>query len=308
MFARPKFSITLLCASLLFAATVSALAQQSTAERLKGSATVSTSQLKGEVVQVEGRDLLVRLSTGEMRTFRVPETRRFLIDGKELTVRDLQPGTTLTATVKTTTTPITVRTKSVLSGRVWFASPPNVILTLPDGQNKQYVVKDKSVKFMIEGRPGTVFDLRKGMNVSAEKIVEEPDVEITTDTAVVGQAPALRAAAPPPRATEPPPPAPAPKPAPEPPKPEPAPAPAPKPAPEPPKPKPAPAAPEPVPAAPEPAPAPPPAAPEPTPPPAAAPVEPEDTGTSPLLWLGLIALLIVVAVIVVRKFRGKQVT
>jgi hypothetical protein len=302
MFARSKFSITLLCASLLFAATVSALAQQPTAERVKGSATVSTSQLKGEVVQVEGRDLLVRLSTGEMRTFRVPETRRFLIDGKELTVRDLQPGTTLTATVKTTTTPITVRTKSVLSGRVWFASPPNVILTLPDGQNKQYVVKDKTVKFMIEGRPGTVFDLRKGMNVSAEKIVEEPDVEITTDTAVVGQAPALRAAAPKP-APEPPPPAPAPKPAPEPPKPAPAPAPAPKPAPEPPKPAPA-AAPEPAPAAP------PPAAPEPTPPPAPAPepVAPEETGTSPLVWLGLIALLIVVAVIVVRKFRGKQVT
>jgi hypothetical protein len=280
MFARPKFSITLwatLCASLLFAATVSALAQQTTAERVKGSATVSTSQLKGEVVQVEGRDLLVRLSTGEMRTFRVPETRRFLIDGKELTVRDLQLGTTLTATVKTTTTPITVRTKSVLSGRVWYASPPNVILTLPDGQNKQYVVKDKNFRFMIEGRPGTVFDLRKGMNVSAEKIVEEPDVEITTDTAVVGQAPALRAAAPP-RAAEPPPPAPAtPKPAPEPPKPEPA--------------------------------APPPAAPEPTPPPAAAPVAPEseDTGTSPLLWLGLIALLIVVVVIVVRKFRGTRI-
>jgi hypothetical protein len=233
--------------------------------------------LKGEVVQVEGRDLLVKLSTGEMRTFRVPETRRFLIDGKELTVRDLQPGTTLTATVKTTTTPITVRTKSVLSGRVWYASPPNVILTLPDGQNKQYVVKDKNFRFMIEGRPGTVFDLRKGMNVSAEKIVEEPDVEITTDTAVVGQAPALRAAAPP-RAAEPPPPAPAtPKPAPEPPKPEPA--------------------------------APPPAAPEPTPPPAAAPVAPEseDTGTSPLLWLGLIALLIVVVVIVVRKFRGTRI-
>src|SRR4029434_3132990 len=229
MLARPKFSITLwatLCASLLFAATVSALAQQTTAERVKGSATVSTSQLKGEVVQVEGRDLLVRLSTGEMRTFRVPETRRLLIDGKDLTVHDLQPGTTLTATVKTTTTPITVRTKSSLSGRVWYASPPNVILTLPDGQNKQYVVKDKNFRFMIEGRPGTVFDLRKGMNVSAEKIVEEPDVEITTDTAVVGHAPPVRAAAPP-RATEPPPPAPAaPKPAPEPPKPEPAPKPA----------------------------------------------------------------------------------
>ena len=84
--------------------------------------TVSTSQLKGEVVQVEGNDLLVKLSTGELKTFRVPETRRFLIDGRELSVRELQPGTTLTATVRTTTTPVTTRTKRVQSARVWYVA------------------------------------------------------------------------------------------------------------------------------------------------------------------------------------------
>ena len=202
MFPRSKFSITswaTVCTSLLLAAIVSrlALAQQTTAERVRGSATVSTSQVKGEVVQVEGNDLLVKLSTDDLKTFHVPETRKFHIDGKELSVHDLQPGTTLTATVKTTTTPVTVRTRSRLSGRVWFAAATTVILTLPDGQNKQYVVKDEdNVRFTIEGRPATVFDLRKGMTVSAEKIVEAPDVEITTDTAVVGHAPALQAAAP----------------------------------------------------------------------------------------------------------------
>ena len=257
MFPGRKFSMRLwatLSASLLFAATVSALAQQTTTERMKGSATVSTAQVSGEVVQVEGNDLLVKLTTGEMKTFRVPETRRFLIDGRELTVHDLRPGTTLTATVRTTTTPVTVRTRSTISGKVWYVSPPNVILTLPDGQNKQYKVKD-NVRFTVEGRPGTVFDLRKGMNVSAEKIVEEPDSEITTDTTVVGRAPAMRAAAPPPAPVPPPTPA-APKPAPEPPP----------PAPEPPKPAPAP--PKPAPAAPAPV------APEPTPPPAPEPAHP----------------------------------
>ena len=110
MFPRPKFSITLwatVCTSLLFAAIVSglALAQQTTAERVRGPATFSTSQVKGEVVLVEGNDLLVKLSTGDLKTFHVPETRKFHIDGRELSVHDLQPGTTLTATVKTTTTP-----------------------------------------------------------------------------------------------------------------------------------------------------------------------------------------------------------
>ena len=203
MYPRLKFSITLcamFCMSLLFAATVAVQAQTTTStETLKGNATVSVAQLKGTVVQVEGNGLLVKLSTGEFKIFRVPESRRFFIDGKELSVHDLQPGTTLTATVKTITTPVTIRTKSVLNGKVWYIAAPTVILTLQNGQNKQYFVKDTdNIRFMVEGRPATVFDLRKGMIVSAEKIVEEPDVEITTDTTVVGHAPAapLPAAAP----------------------------------------------------------------------------------------------------------------
>jgi hypothetical protein len=268
MFSRPKFSITLwatFCASLLFPATVTVQAQKTTAETVKGNATVSTSQLEGEVMLVEGNDLLVKLSTGDVKTFRVPETRKFLIDGKELSAHDLQPGTTLTATVKTTTTPVTVRTKSVLGGRVWYVAPPTVILTLPDGQNKQYTVKDEdNVRFTIDGRPATVFDLRKGMTVSAQKIVEEPTVEVTTATTIVGHAPtvALQTAAPGPAM-----------------------------APE--------AA---TPSAPQPA------APETTAPAAPQPATAETgrSATSPLLWLGLIAILIVVAVIVLRKFRGKR--
>jgi hypothetical protein len=66
MFPRPRFSITLwatVCTSLLIVSGL-ALAQQTTAEKVRGSATVSTSQVKGEVVQVEGNDLLVKLSTG----------------------------------------------------------------------------------------------------------------------------------------------------------------------------------------------------------------------------------------------------
>jgi LPXTG-motif cell wall-anchored protein len=282
MLRTPKFSITLcvtFCSSLLFATAISTQAQKTT---VKGDATVSTSQLSGEVVYVEGNDLVVKLSSGEVKTFRVPETRKFLIDGTELSVHDLRVGTTLTATVKTTTTPVTVRTRSVLSGKVWFVAPPNVILTLPDGQNKQYQVKD-DVRFMIEGHPATVFDLRKGMNVSAEKIVEEPRVEVATDTTVVGHAPtaALQAAAP-----------------------RPAPAPA-TPQPTAPETK-APAAPHraapetSAPAAPRPAPE--------TEAPAAQPTaETGGTTTSPLLWFGLIALLIVVALIVMRKFRRKAV-
>jgi hypothetical protein len=89
---------------------------------------------------------------------------------------------------------VTIRTTTVKTAKVWYVSAPHVILTLPDGQNKQYTVKD-DFKFVVNGQPATVFDLRAGMNVSAEKIVEEPTVEITTESKVVGQAPVAAPAA-----------------------------------------------------------------------------------------------------------------
>ena len=37
-------------------------------------------------------DLLVKLTNGEFREFRVPESRKFIIDGKEVTIHELKPG------------------------------------------------------------------------------------------------------------------------------------------------------------------------------------------------------------------------
>jgi len=179
---------------LLCLATI-AVAQmpQTTTEKVPGAGKVTTQELKGEVVYVEGNSLVVKMASGEVRTFNVPESRRFIVDGKELTVHELKPGTRLTATVTTTTTPVTVRTTTVGSGTVWYVMGKNVVLTMPDGQNRQYTVKDET-RFTVNGNPATVNDLKRGMVVSAEKVVEEPMTEIATDTKVVGQAPAPRAA------------------------------------------------------------------------------------------------------------------
>jgi hypothetical protein len=112
-----------------------------------------------------------------------------MVDGKELTVHELVPGTKLTATVTTTMTPITVRTITVKSGTVWHVMGNNVIITLPNGENKQFIVKDDT-PFTVNGKPATVRDLKKGTVVYAEKVVEEPTTDIATNTTVVGQAPA----------------------------------------------------------------------------------------------------------------------
>jgi hypothetical protein len=86
---------------------------------------------------------------------------------------------------------------------VWFVAGNTVILTLPNNENRTYKVKD-DYNFTVNGRKATVFDLRKGMTVYAQKIVEEPKTEIASNTMVTGEAPPVEvAAAPAPPAPEP---------------------------------------------------------------------------------------------------------
>jgi hypothetical protein len=218
----PRTNLTTLCTTFaltaFFAAAAAAQMPQTTTQETKGAATVTTEKMSGEVVLVEGTTVIVKMADGELRTFsNVPDSRKATIDGKEVGVRELKPGTKLSATITKTETPVTVRTTTVGTGRVAFVSGSTVILTLPNGENKQYKVKP-DYKFNINGKPASVFELRQGMTVSAEKIVEEPKVEIATDTKVVGQAPAAPKAAVPAPAPAPAPvaaaPAPAPAPAP----------------------------------------------------------------------------------------------
>jgi len=133
------------------------------------------------------------MTDGELRTVTVAPGRTAIVDGKEITVKDLKVGTTLTATYTTTTTPVTDRTVSRLTGRVWYVAAPHVILTLPDGTNKQYKATP-DMKFDVGGQKATVFDLRKGMTITAEKIVEEPKTEVAINSAVTGRGPVARPA------------------------------------------------------------------------------------------------------------------
>jgi hypothetical protein len=189
-----KRTLTGLCVTFAglawLAATAAAQTPHVTTHKIAGAPTVTTEKISGEVVKDEGGTLVVKMASGALRTFNnVPESRTAIVDGKEVAVRDLQPGTRLTATITKTTTPVTVRTTTVSTGKVWHVMGNSVILTLPDGQNKQFTVKP-DYKFNVNGAPATVHDLKPGMTVSAEKIVEAPTVEIATNTKVIGHVPA----------------------------------------------------------------------------------------------------------------------
>jgi len=243
---------------------------KTTTEKITGGSSATTQTLNGTVQYVEGNTLVVKMASGDIRSFTPPESRKFMIDGQELTVHDLKPGTRLHAQVVNTQTSVIDRTTTVGEGKVWYVAGPNVILTLPNGENRQYKVKD-DYRFIVDGKKATVFELRKGMVVKAEKIVETPRVELAQDVAITGTAPKPKAEVA----------AAAPAPAPEP---------APRPAPK----KVAKAEP-----APEPAAA---AAPAATPEPAAEPKKLPKTG-SPLPLMGLAGLGFAAASMLMRRFR-----
>ena len=80
----------------------------------------------------------------------------------------------LERTLTVTTTPQTVTTVKSVTGKVWHISPPNsVILTLEDGTNQEFKIP-KDQKFTVDGQQRDAWGLKKGMKVSATKIVEEP--------------------------------------------------------------------------------------------------------------------------------------
>jgi hypothetical protein len=172
---------------------------KSTTQVTPGTPTVTTQVERAEVVYVSGNDLVVKMENGEVRHLSVPDSARATVDGKEVTIRDLKPGMKLERTITTTTTPRTVTTVRTITGRVVQVMPPlNVILALPDGQNRRYQIPKDQV-FMIDGEKKTAFDLRPGMSVTATVVTQAPEVVSSEQRVVTGRAPA-----PPPPATPPP--------------------------------------------------------------------------------------------------------
>jgi len=178
-------------AGLLVLATAGDLRAQATSQTRTAEAgiQVTQSQLTGVVVVVDGNHLVARMQPdNSYRVFDVVPGRKFMIDGQSKLIAVLKPGTTLTATVVTKTQPITVRTTTLTNGTVLFVSGNNVVVTLENGQSREYVVPD-DFQFTVNGKPAGVKDLRKGLKVSATKIVESPLTEMSEETMVSGTAP-----------------------------------------------------------------------------------------------------------------------
>jgi hypothetical protein len=148
---------------------------QTTADTTKVASSKEVTVERAEVVDVSGNDLIVKMEDGTIRHFpKVSESARATVDGKQMGIHDLKPGMKLQRTITVTKTPTVVTTTQQVTGKVWHVTPPStVILTLDDGSNQKFDIP-QGQKFNIDGRMTDAFGLKKGMKITATKIVEEP--------------------------------------------------------------------------------------------------------------------------------------
>ena len=175
-------------AALSLAVSVQAQATQAK-QSVPGAPKVTTTQLKGEVAYLQGDYLIAKMiPSGTYRLFVLKTGKTATIDGVVMPLNKAPIGTVLTADVTVTERPIVDGTITTLKGKVWVAGPTSVILTLENGENKQYDIPP-GFKFDVDGKKVEAMELRPGMNITATKIVESPRTEIAMSNVVTGVGP-----------------------------------------------------------------------------------------------------------------------
>jgi hypothetical protein len=158
-FRRTMRVLAVAAAALSLAGSAWAQATQ-TKQAVPGAPKVTTSQLRGEVAYIQGDYLIAKMIPGgNYRLFQLKPGKTAKIDGVVMPLNKAPIGTVLTADVTVTETPIVDRTTTTLKGRVWVSSPTSVILTLENGENRQYDVP-KGFKFDVDGRKVEAMELR----------------------------------------------------------------------------------------------------------------------------------------------------
>ena len=169
--------VVLVAVVLLLGAGVSA-AQETTIEIKRGT-----------VLHVYGNNLVVKMSDGTVKEFDVPEGFTFNIDGKQVSVGDLKPGTMLTSAVKTTETPREVQVTEFRSGTVLKIVGTTLIVRMADGEIRKLTDVPRDQRFEVDGKELRVEQLREGMKLRAKVVSTHTAIITEEDVMVAGTAP-----------------------------------------------------------------------------------------------------------------------
>lgn len=160
-----------LCGAIVCLTAAVSLAQQTS---------TSTETKKFQIIAVDGNHLVVRLPEGT-RELTVPDDFRFNIDGKMLSVQELQPGMAGTATITTRTTMVPVTVTEVKNGTVAKALGTSILVATEGGYKmfSQSDIDKRGVRIMREGKPAQISDFRENDRLTATIITTKPPRVLT---------------------------------------------------------------------------------------------------------------------------------
>lgn len=161
-------------------------------------AQTTTQRLEGTVLNVQGDTLVVKMADGTVREFHPQPGFTFDVDGKATPLSELKPGTKLVADVTTTEETRVVQYEEVKSGKVLEKVGQSLVVRMQNGEVKKFSGVSSDVKFTVDGKEMTIFEIKPGMNLDAHIITEQ--TEIVTDRQIMasgtGPAPPAAPAAP----------------------------------------------------------------------------------------------------------------
>jgi len=146
-----------------------------TAAAASAQTTTSSETKKFQVISVDGSQLVVKLPEGT-RELTVPADFRFNVDGKMLSVQELKPGMSGSATIttKTTVTPVTVT--EVKNGTVMQNLGTSILVRTENGIKmfSQADIDKRGIKIWREGKLAEISDFRANDKLTATIVTTKP--------------------------------------------------------------------------------------------------------------------------------------
>jgi len=139
---------------------------------------------RGTVIYAAGNDLTVKMEDGMVRQFVVPADYKLSVDGKEVRVQDLKPGTKLTQTITTTTEDQLVSEVRTVDIKVLEVKPP--YLTIASGDKIKYLRVPEGTRFTVNGKQMMLADLKQDMQIKGTVITTVPMTTVSQGRRVTG--------------------------------------------------------------------------------------------------------------------------